>query len=143
MAPAGYRRALALALALAVALAAAWGAACVDEESREVAGKDLYLRYCASCHGAGGRGDGPVGDSLKRPPSDLTTLARRSGGRFDEAALMAAIDGRRVVAEHGSREMPVWGAVFESEHRGEPFQAYVGLLETRSLVDYLRSIQRK
>jgi mono/diheme cytochrome c family protein len=129
------------ALALVLAVAGACLVACVDEESREVAGKDLYLRYCASCHGAGGKGDGPVGSSLKRAPSDLTTLARRSGGRFDEAALMAAIDGRRTVAEHGSREMPVWGAVFETEHRGEPFQAYVGLLQTRALVDYLRSIQ--
>ncbi len=127
-----------LALAVGGALAG-----CVDETRREVAGKDLYLRYCASCHGAGGKGDGPVAGSLRRPPTDLTALARRAGGRFDEAALMASIDGRRAVAEHGSREMPVWGAVFETEHAGEPFQAYVGLLETRALVDYLRSIQAR
>jgi mono/diheme cytochrome c family protein len=129
--------------ALALAVAGALGAACVDEESREVAGADLYLRYCASCHGPGGRGDGPVAASLKRRPADLTGLALRAGGHFDEAALMSAIDGRRLVAEHGSREMPIWGAVFQAEHKGEPFQAYVGLLHTRALVDYLRSIQRK
>jgi mono/diheme cytochrome c family protein len=128
--------------ALAVVLAAS-GAACVDEEAREVAGGDLYLRYCASCHGADAKGNGPVAGVLKRPPADLTTLAKRSGGRFDEAAVLAAIDGRRLVAEHGAREMPVWGAVFEEEHEGEAFQAYTGLLQARALTDYLRSIQEQ
>jgi hypothetical protein len=54
---------------------------------------------------------------------------------------MAVIDGRREVRAHGSREMPVWGAVFEDELRQRPYPAYTGLLRTRSLVDYLRSIQ--
>jgi mono/diheme cytochrome c family protein len=115
--------------------------ACVDEESREVAGGDLFLRYCASCHGVDAKGNGPIAGSLTTPPADLTTLARRSGGRFDEGAVMAAIDGRRLVAAHGSREMPVWGAIFEEEREGKPFQAYAGLLQSRALADYLRSIQ--
>jgi mono/diheme cytochrome c family protein len=130
------RRLCALALVLAC-----MAGACVDKETQEVAGRDVYLRYCASCHGTDARGGGPVAATLKRPPSDLTTLAKRSGGRFDETYVMSAIDGRRAVAEHGGREMPVWGAVFEKEHEGEPFQAYVGLLQTRALVDYLRSLQ--
>lgn len=129
-------------LVLAVAFAAG-GIGCVDEATREVAGGDLYLRYCASCHGLDGKGGGPVATSLKRPPSDLTTLAKRAGGRFDEGTVMAMIDGRRLVAEHGSRDMPVWGAVFEEEHKGKPFQAYTGLLDARALSDYLRSIQVK
>ena len=54
---------------------------------------------------------------------------------------MSMIDGRRLVAEHGSREMPVWGVVFEEEREGQPYQAYAGLLQSRALVDYLRSIQ--
>jgi mono/diheme cytochrome c family protein len=126
------------ALALVLLVVAA---GCVDEETQAVAGRDLFLRYCASCHGIDAKGGGPVGASLKRPPADLTTLARRSGGRFDEGAVMATIDGRRLVAEHGSREMPVWGVLFEEEHEGRPFQAYTGLLQSRALSDYLRSIQ--
>ena len=54
---------------------------------------------------------------------------------------MATIDGRRLVAEHGSREMPVWGVLFEEEREGQPFQAYTGQLQSRALSDYLRSIQ--
>jgi mono/diheme cytochrome c family protein len=45
-----YGTALAIALALASPLAG-----CVDTETREVAGRDLYLRHCASCHGPEGR----------------------------------------------------------------------------------------
>lgn len=127
-----------LPLALAVAAAAA---GCVDRESRHVAGSDLFLRYCASCHGVDAKGNGPIAHALKRPPADLTTLAKRSGGRFDEGAVMSMIDGRRLVAEHGSREMPVWGVVFEEEREGQPYQAYAGLLQSRALADYLRSIQ--
>jgi mono/diheme cytochrome c family protein len=131
-------RALALALVSSVALSA-----CVDREDRHVAGSDLYVQYCAACHGSAGKGDGPLAATLKRPPADLTQIATRNGGRFDEAALMSVVDGRRAVAEHGPREMPVWGARFEDELKGEPMHTYVGLLQTRSLVDYLRTIQAK
>ena len=55
---------------------------------------------------------------------------------------MAIIDGRRSVAAHGSREMPVWGAVFEEERKGQPYPGYTGLLQSRLLTDYLRSIQQ-
>jgi mono/diheme cytochrome c family protein len=117
--------------------------ACVDREERHVAGSDLYRQYCSACHGSDGKGTGPLAGSLKKPPADLTRIAERNGGKFDEAALMNVVDGRRTVAEHGPREMPVWGARFEDELRSEPMHTYVGLLQTRSLVDYLRTIQAK
>lgn len=130
-----------LALLLSgVGLAAA--AACVDRETHETAGEVLYRRHCASCHGMEGRGDGPLASTLKTPPSDLTLLAARAGGRFDEAAVMQVIDGRRLVAQHGPRDMPVWGAVFEEKHRDEPLGVYGPFLDARSLADYLRRIQR-
>ncbi len=106
-------------------------------------GQALYLQYCASCHGESGDGNGPLAASLRRPPSDLRLITKRRGGRFDEAYVMQIIDGRRTVAEHGTREMPVWGAVFESEHRPEGYPAYTSLLHSRALTDYLGSIQQE
>ncbi|MGO9166065.1 MAG: c-type cytochrome, partial [Candidatus Sulfotelmatobacter sp.] len=47
-------------------------------------GKEMYHAYCASCHGAGGKGDGPASPALKFPPSDLTNLAKRNAGKFPE-----------------------------------------------------------
>ena len=106
-------------------------------------GAAMYQRYCASCHGVSGKGDGPVAASLRRPPADLTTLAERAGGRFDEPRVLSVIDGRRQVAEHGPREMPVWGEVFDEALRSQLYTRYTGLLQSRLLVDYLRSLQEK
>jgi hypothetical protein len=103
----------------------------------------MYERYCASCHGVSGKGDGPVAQSLRRSPADLTTLAKRAGDRFDEARVLAIIDGRRQVAEHGPREMPVWGEVFDEARRRQLYTRYTSLLQSRLLVDYLRSLQGK
>jgi mono/diheme cytochrome c family protein len=116
---------------------------CGREASVAQDGRETFLRYCASCHGSAGKGDGPLASSLTQPPADLTGLARRSGGQYDESAVMAAIDGRRAVAAHGTRDMPVWGAVFEEEGRGEPYPAYQGLLKSRFLVDYLATLQER
>ncbi|MDC8447703.1 MAG: cytochrome c [Nitrospira sp.] len=34
-------------------------------------GKAVYERHCQSCHGPGGRGDGPAAASLKAPPTNF------------------------------------------------------------------------
>jgi mono/diheme cytochrome c family protein len=80
-----------------------------------LSGADLFQFYCASCHGAGGKGDGPVASSLRVPPPDLTTIARRNGGHFPSEELQRFVAGdERLVTAHGSREMPVWGPIFQS-----------------------------
>jgi mono/diheme cytochrome c family protein len=129
---------------LALAAAALLGACRqVASAPSSVSGQILYDRHCAACHGVEGRGDGPVAASLRRAPADLTHIRERHAGRFDESYLIAVIDGRQAVAEHGPREMPVWGAVFEEALRGRD-AAYPGAtapLQIRALVDHLRSLQ--
>ena len=101
-------------------------------------GRDTYAFYCAACHGRTGKGDGPVVSSLKAAPPDLTTLAKRSGGRFRETEVTARIVGRRPSA-HGSSDMPVWGPLFRELN---PHDSRVDVRLLR-LVDYLKSIQVK
>jgi mono/diheme cytochrome c family protein len=137
---AGFRLPTALSRGLALA-ASLFALGCSSRYVEEPAGREVYLRHCASCHGDAGKGDGPVAASLRRPPSDLTTIAQRGGGRFDEVRVMQVIDGRSLVAEHGTRAMPVWGIVFEEEVEGEPYAGYTSLLRSRNLTDYLHSIQ--
>ena len=72
-------------------------------------GKDLYGAYCASCHGISGRGDGPIANELKRKPANLTALAASHGGIFPKDDVRQFIAGDKVVASHGSREMPFGG----------------------------------
>jgi putative copper resistance protein D len=48
-------------------------------------GAALYRTHCATCHGVGGRGDGPGGAGLPRPPADLTaphTAQHTAGDMF-------------------------------------------------------------
>jgi mono/diheme cytochrome c family protein len=136
-------RAIPKTLGVTIAALLCSSSACVDQSHDVATGAILYERHCASCHGMEGRGDGPVAASLRTAPADLTQLAARSGGRFDESGAMSTIDGRRHVAEHGPRAMPVWGAVFEGERREarQSFPAYTALLDERALVDHLRSLQ--
>jgi len=75
-------------------------------------GKVEYQTNCASCHGIGAKGDGPMSSELKRRPSDLTILAKRNNGVFPLNSVYRIIDGRDEIASHGSREMPVWGYRF-------------------------------
>jgi mono/diheme cytochrome c family protein len=75
-------------------------------------GRVIYQRYCASCHGRGGRGDGTLAEDLRVRPTDLTQLAAKSGGSFPFAAVVESIDGRRRTRGHGTADMPVWGEVF-------------------------------
>jgi len=116
--------------------------ACTPPDS-EPGGRLLYLRHCAACHGETARGDGPVAASLVKPPPDLTQIAARNEGRFDRREVLRMIDGRTLVAAHGSREMPVWGAVFEDELSERPYPAYTTLLHTKSLAEYLERIQER
>lgn len=108
-----------------------------------VTGGELFGRYCASCHGIEGTGDGPVAATLTTPPADLTALARRAGGKFDEQEVMSKIDGREEVAAHGPREMPVWGAIFEGDFPGQTRAFHLALLQTRALTEYVASIQKE
>ena len=41
-------------------------------------GKSLYDRHCLTCHGPGGKGDGPIGQALIPPAANLTLLGKQS-----------------------------------------------------------------
>jgi mono/diheme cytochrome c family protein len=78
-------------------------------------GKQEYHDSCAMCHGDTGKGDGPVAAILKPKVPDLTILQKNNQGVFPFARLYDVIDGRREVAAHGPRDMPIWGQSFRME----------------------------
>ena len=100
-------------------------------------GKQTYLHYCASCHGADARGDGPVAHILKTPPADLTTLAKRHDGKFPYDYVSDVLLFGTRFAAHGSSDMPVWGPVFGSLDDQNLRK------RIKELSDYLASLQQK
>lgn len=113
-----------------------------DPSARAEFGKEWFAIYCATCHGVGGRGDGPVADSLVSPPADLTAIASRRAGVFDPDEIAGYIDGRTRVTAHGTSEMPVWGRpVPDRFGRPDVAEPYLSADVIALLVEYLRAIQ--
>ena len=108
----------------------------------QYSGEETFQRFCASCHGESGQGDGPVAAGLKISVPDLTMLAERYGDDFPDSALRKIIDGREIVIVHGTRYMPVWGYEFWLEEGAD--EAAQRNVETivENLIAYLESIQR-
>jgi mono/diheme cytochrome c family protein len=101
-------------------------------------GIDIYRAYCASCHGAQGKGDGPVAPALTTKIPDLTTIAQRNGGVFPTNRVRKIIMGEDSIVGHGSREMPVWGPIFHQVERDRDY----GEVRLQNVTDYLKSIQK-
>jgi hypothetical protein len=103
----------------------------------------MYVNYCAACHGLDGRGRGPVAPSLALPPSDLTLLSRTNGGRFPtyrvQSVLRFGPDTPSTV--HGSKDMPVWGSVFHQMNHGVLSSREEEDLRVTNLSRYLESLQ--
>lgn len=105
-------------------------------------GEQLYMRFCASCHGDKGQGDGPVAAAFRIEVPDLTRIAARRGGEYPEEQIRRIIDGREVLPAHGTRVMPVWGFEFYAQNMDEKDAAARTEAMVNRLTDYVRSLQR-
>ena len=97
-------------------------------------GKLEYVNSCAVCHGASGKGDGPLAASLKKSPADLTKIQKNNRGVFRFDWLYGIIDGREAVEAHGPREMPVWG----NEYIGQEAGSTVGFGTSKEYESFAR-----
>jgi mono/diheme cytochrome c family protein len=128
----------------AIAALALAGAAMAFEAVtlEDYSGEELYLRFCASCHGSEAMGDGPVSRSLNVAVPDLTRIRSRYG-EFPAGLIRDIIDGRGIDKRaHGTREMPVWGYEFWVEEGGDVTAQKTVRDAINKLVEHLRSIQR-
>ncbi len=111
-----------------------------SRDTTEVSGPKLFHYYCASCHGAEGKGHGPAAASLKAEPPDLTLLAQKNGGKFPTDHVLYVLSNEGQDSVHGSKEMPVWGPIFRKTGGGDE---NMGRLRSHNLTDYIKSIQAK
>lgn len=111
-------------------------------------GERMYKQFCAACHGSDGRGHGPAASSLKVPPPDLTTLAKRYKGKFPYNYVSSVLHFGPGVSAHGSSAMPTWGPIFErldDQSKGpSPVAREIAVRDRiQNLCDYLATLQRK
>jgi mono/diheme cytochrome c family protein len=111
------------------------------QPSSSPTGDYLFRTYCASCHGNSAKGDGPLAESLRKRPADLTEIARRNKGVFPRDQVFRIIDGRQPVKGHGGANMPVWGDVFARSSEVHNEAAITERIE--ALVRYLEGLQAR
>ena len=110
-------------------------------EPLDLSGEELFLRYCAACHGSDARGTGPVAQTINKRVPNLTQLAELAGGEFPAGAVREAIDGRSMAISHGTRQMPVWGFEFWVEEGADVVAEETAREMIKRIVTYLESIQ--
>jgi mono/diheme cytochrome c family protein len=131
-------RVLELIFVLGAALSAAQAALSADNDVAE--GHRYFVRYCASCHGTDGLGDGPVAKSLATPPANLRKLGDKYGMPLPAHRIAELIDGRDTARAHGSHEMPVWGEKLYELGHGEKGEKGIGDVIDK-IIAYLNTIQ--
>ncbi|MFA5909126.1 MAG: cytochrome c [Vicinamibacterales bacterium] len=98
--------------------------------------KGMFDSYCAVCHGKDGLGKGPAATALAKVPADLTKVSTRNGGKFPDVKVRRYIEGLDEVPAHGTRDMPMWGTLFNSLSRD------TAQLRVAALADYIKSLQK-
>ena len=139
-----------LVLLCAVGLIAAVLLAAVPSGSQDVAiktkpivytnpgdGREMYVAYCAPCHGMTGEGNGPAAPAFKQAPTNLTLLAKTHGGKYPWNAVKTTLTYRKNVPAHGDAKMPLWGDLF----RG--LDSAVSALRIGNLTEYIKTLQAK
>jgi len=82
-------------------------------------GKELFDIYCTPCHGASGKGDGPVAKKFVPTPADISATGH--GSHHPEGELFA-------VVTHGKNGMP-------------PFRSDLTAKERWLVIAYLRTLK--
>jgi mono/diheme cytochrome c family protein len=103
-------------------------------------GQEMYGTYCAVCHGTDAKGNGPAADALKVPPPDLTGLAKKEGGKYPAMRVSSIIRGDATLPAHGTKEMPVWGALFWNMSQGHESEVQQ---RVANLNEYIEGLQAK
>ena len=113
------------------------------QSTSPASGAEMFKTYCAVCHGADAKGDGPAATALKVPPADLTTLAKRHDGNYPDAYVITVLTkGLQNSKAHGSADMPIWGSLFGSIGGASKMQDSPEVkLRISNLSSYIKSLQ--
>ena len=136
---------LALCACVFLSSVLAWSAGAGPRQERPPrvdysSGAYLYRTFCATCHGEGGKGDGPVADIADRRPSDLTRLTRDHGGTYPRDHVLRVLENAEPLPGHQPPAMPNWHNVLKTTEGGDE-----RLIRKRleALADHVATLQQK
>src|SRR5208282_3241426 len=127
-------------LLLIVALAATARTAAAQSGTQD------YQNYCAECHGLGGKGDGPsrLTIPMNPPPTDLTQMAKKNGGKFPFDEVVDSIDGRKNIPSHERIQMPFLGTTLQKPGKEFTPESNAEVKKRiESMARYVESLQQK
>jgi mono/diheme cytochrome c family protein len=103
-------------------------------------GREMYVTYCAPCHGMTGEGNGPAAPAFKQAPTNLTLMAKTHGGKYPGDMVRTTLTFGTNVPAHGDPKMPVWSDLF----RGLDSQdSSVSAMRIGNLTEYIKTLQAK
>lgn len=107
-------------LGAAAALAVAVSFAATEASAGDVAaGKKVYETNCLACHGATGKGDGPVGSALNPRPRDFSVGAFKfdanKDGKTGTDADLEGVIKNGAAAFGGSPLMAPWATLSDAD----------------------------
>ena len=96
-----------------------------DDAAAVARGQQLYQTYCLMCHGADGKGTGPIARGLPHPPADLTHHFHRAPGDGDAYLFWRVSEGGQVEPFQSSQStMPAYKDILSEDQRWDVL-AYV------------------
>ena len=110
------------------------------KRTNAASGKEMFVQYCAACHGTHGTGNGPAAPAMKTSPTDLTQLAKKNGGKYPSNQVSAVLKFGSGAGPHGSKDMPVWGPLLQSLDK---YHDAVVQQRIANIVGYIESLQAK
>ena len=76
------------------------------------AGAGVFKTDCATCHGEGGRGDGPASQTLEPPPANLVDLSKIAGDDFLFWKINTGVEGTAMPAWKGIlTDQQIWQVI--------------------------------
>ena len=112
------------------------------QQTSAASGTQMYVTYCAACHGTKATGDGPAAQALKTRPVDLTLLSQKNNGVFPTNHVMSVLQLGVANPSHGSAEMPIWGDLFLSLNSSSQSAPTLVRQRVFNLTTYIKQIQK-